>query len=88
MAEVRAKYKLGKHEDLSVARSFNGRTIQQMENFEFTTSMEKYIKQVKAIELSTAKKRGTDSPASAEEVKQYRAVIGALMWCGRNGLAT
>eukprot|EP00971_Amphidinium_carterae_P138232 2738953-Amphidinium_carterae.1 len=45
ISEVRSKYKLGKYEALSVSRSFNGRAIQQLESFEFLTSMEKYIKQ-------------------------------------------
>jgi len=60
--------------------TFCGCEVKQETNFDIVVSQERYKMGVNEIPLSLERKSSTESAANAEEIKQLRAVLGALSW--------
>ena len=60
--------------------TFCGCEVKQETNFDIVVSQERYSMGINEIPLSLDRKSSTESPANTEEIKQLRAVLGALSW--------
>ena len=76
----KSKFEFGRWKDLMEAQQeYGGRTIRQLQDFGFTISMGRYLKE-KAEEIPLGRGRACqlESPATPQEVTGMRGLVGSL----------
>ena len=85
VSEMKKRFEVGKVV-IDARFFFNGCEIEQDEEGNVTLSMAGYIKQLKDIALSRARRKQRDEKATEAEISMFRSVTGTLLWLGKGVL--
>ena len=75
------RFTSGKWSTLDAAREYNGRTLRQYSQSEFSIDMHKALAKVKPLEIPSNRQQ---EPSEAD-VRAFRGLIGSLLWIARCG---
>jgi hypothetical protein len=85
---LRRKYNFGKWNELmDASHEYGGRTLQQHQDFSFTISMARYLRErAREIKLDRGRCKDPEALANATEISLMRGLTGKINWATREGM--